>query len=404
MAGSKRRPKPARRRPGEGTTRQRSNGSWEHRVPVGQDAAGHAILKSFYGRTKEEAMQKATVWIAEHPEGPPPASVRGPFNDLLAAYVENRIRPPAGRIGTYEDYLSKIRLHIAPAIGQAPLYEVKLPRINQWLRDLFAATGQGRTVEKCYQIVRAALQYGVDCEILASNPAGHATVPQYEKRQDIRLSRQQADAFVEAAYGRLDLRKSYITSDGKTKRRPAINGRLGLLYDLAVFVGLRRGELLALRYGDLKDGRLTISRQIDDEGREHQYTKTDASRRTVEIADFLDAWMTHRVAQQVEGHGEAWKPDGLVFPTTEGTPILPSNLTRHFKQILAAAGLPDMRFHDLRHTAASLMVDSGASLAAVAKALGHRSPRTAAQRYVHGDEEGASQAISQSRKRVRGAR
>lgn len=402
MARDKRRPKPTRRRPGEGTARQRANGSWEYRVPVGKDTAGRAILKSFYGRTREEAMDKAAAWIAEHPEGPPPPSLRAPLNDLLASWVETCIKPPAGRIGTYEDYLSKIRLHIAPTIGQVALCDLKLHRINLWLRELFEATGQGRTVEKCYQIVRAALEYAVQSETLPSNPAEHATVPEYEKRQDVRLSRAQASALTEAAYGRLDLRQSYTTSDRKTKRYPPIDPRLGLLYDLAVFVGLRRGELLALRYSDLQGDTLTVSRQIDDEGREHNYTKTDAGRRAIEIPDFLPAWAAHRIAQQAEGHREAWKPDGLVFPTTEGTPIRPSNLRRHFLTVLAAAGLPAMRFHDLRHTAASLMIDAGASLAAVSKVLGHRSPRTAAQRYVHGDAEGAREAVKVSRKRVKG--
>lgn len=211
---------------------------------------------------------------------------------------------------------------------------------------------------------------------------------------------------MEAAYGRLhlseDARQLAARATGVHAPSVRFSPRLGLLYELAVFAGLRRGELLALRYGDLVGDELHVSRQVDDEGREHPYTKTDSSHRRVPVGEFLDAWRAHRVAQQAEGHGEAWRPDGLVFPTSEGTIMRTSNLSRHFKQVLAAAGLPPIRFHDLRHTAASLMIDAGAAPTSVSRVLGHRSPRMVMERYSHGDEQGARDAVRASRRRAGG--
>lgn len=369
---------------------------------MGRDTAGRAVLKYFYGRSEAEVHEKAAAWLREHPNGLPPVDQQVPLNHLIATWVETCIRPPTGKIGTYEDYLRTIKRHIAPTIGLTPIYKLRLHDINQWLRAHYEATGHGRTTEKCHQIIHAALEYAVSNEIIPNNPAEHAKVPRYEKRRDTRLSREQALAFIDAAYSRIDLREPYVTKDKKTKHWPKIDPRLGFLFELAVIVGPRRGELLALRYSDLQGDKLHITRQIDTEGRELPYTKTDAGRRVVKLdAELLTSWRAHRAAQQAEGHQEAWKPDGLLFPTTEGTPFEASNLRRLFKSVLAAAGLPDMRFHDLRHTAASLMIDSGASPTSVAKVLGHRTANMVIQRYAHGGEVEASEAISRSHQRVK---
>lgn len=96
-----------------------------------------------------------------------------------------------------------------------------------------------------------------------------------------------------------------------------------------------------------------------------------------------------------EIHDEARKPDGLVFPTEDGTPINPSNLRRHFQTVLAAAGLPlTIRLHDLRHTAASLMLARCSQLVDVSKTLGHSSTSITGDIYAHAYEEGKRKAIA----------
>lgn len=397
MAGNQRR-KPHRRRPGEGTTRQRADGTWERRIPVGPATGG--ALKSFYGRTRDEAEQKADAWRAAHPNGPPTPQQQAPVNDLIAMWQEGAKH----RQTTTEDYDSKIALHIAPTIGKTPAGELRLHDVNLWVAKLFERTGHGRTAEKCLAILSAALDYAVANSILAENVAAKAKAPEYERRRPQPLSLGQFRAFLEAAAGRLDKRKPYKTRDRKTKHRPAIDVRLEALYIVLLYVGLRRGEVLALRWSDLRDGVLHIERQIDRRGRERRYTKTDKSWRAVELDELvLDALSLHQARMQAEDHDQARQPDGLIFPTTEGTRMHPSNLSRHFKQVLAAAGLSQtIRLHDLRHTTGKTAEAAGAPIAAISAMLGHANTAITQKFYGHGDEDGAKVAISKIGKKVRG--
>lgn len=433
--------KQTRRRPGEGSWGTTRTGV-RYRVPVGHHADGRAILKDFYGRDRAEALEKHRAWMAEHPSGPPTVDQLQPLNNLLAAYIEAAIRPPAGAESTYRNHLGLIRRHIAPTIGQRPLVEVTLYRINEWLRELYEKTGKGRTVEQCRNIVRAALNYAVKAGTIPSNPAEHATVPEFQRRKARTLTVAQAQALLDAAGGRLDLRRPVRAKDGTLRRQTAaIETRLECLYLLAVTTGLRRGELLALRYSDIEweQAAITIARTIDTRGKEQHRTKTEASAATIYLDELLVAALkAHRARMQAEGHGEGWKPDGLVFPTTTGQIMLPSNLNRHYKGILEAAGITDpcpvckgsgglgpmvvprargprvtqcpnceghgvltpTRFHDLRHSAGSLMLAEGGTIADVSRTLRHATTAVTAKIYLHGSDEGSRKAVGGVSRRV----
>lgn len=361
--------------------------------------AGGAVLKSFYGRTREEAEQRAAAWLAAHPHGLPTPEQAGPVNALIARWQDGSNH----RQTTTEDYDSKIALHIAPTIGQMPAGELRLHDVNLWVKTL-AASGKGRTAEKCLAILSAALDYAVANGYLAENVAARAQAPEYERRRAQPLSLAQFRALLEAAAGRLDKRKAYTTRDKKTKRHPKIDTRLEVAYVLLLYVGLRRGELLALRWSDLHDGVLFVRRQIDRRGREVAYTKTDKSRRDLELSEeVLDALGLHQARMQAEAHDEARKPDGLVFPTSEGARLHPSNLNRHFKTVLAAAGLPTTtRLHDLRHTAGKTAEAAGVPIAAISAMLGHANTAITQKLYGHADEEGSKVAIKGIGKKVKG--
>jgi integrase len=405
MARNKRKPQPAaqRNRPGEGNWRTRPNGSLEWRVPVGETADGKTFIKSFYGRTEEEARASHAVWAAAHPHGPPTPQEAAPFNDLLAAWVESEIKPPMRKQGTYEDYLNKIDNHISATLGLRITGEIRHHHIMGWLRTM-AAKGRGRTTEKCLEIVKQAFAYGVKNQIITTNPAANVEAPAYERRRAQPLTVPQFRALLEAAGGRVDRRKPYATADGKVKRYPPIETRLEVLYIILLYVGLRRGEVLGLKWGDIVDGVLHIQRQIDDEGRVWAYTKGDANNREVELSDLVqEALGAHQVRMQAEDHDEARKPDGWIFPTAAGTPMRPSNLTKHFKNVLAAAGLsPTVRLHDLRHTTGSTAAAAGVATAAITALLGHASTAITQKLYIHGDGEGTKGAMEGVRRRVKG--
>jgi integrase len=366
---------------------------------VGADAAGETVIKSFYGRTKDESMAKAEAWMQAHPNGPPTPQQSAPLSDIIHMWLTGTQH----RQTTLEDYAAKIDLHIAPTIGRVAVGSLRLHEVNLWVQAL-AATGKGRTAEKCLGIVSAALDYAVANGIVSENVAAKAQAPDYERRKAQPLTLGQFRAFLEAAAGRLDVRKPYKTRDRKVKRYPAIDTRLEAAYVVLLYVGLRRGELLALRWSDLRDGVLHVERQIDRAGRERQYTKTERSRRAIELDDLvLDVLGVHQSRMQTERHDQARLPDGLIFPTSEGVRMHPSNLDRHFKGVLAAAGLPGtLRLHDLRHTTGKTAEAAGVPIAAISAMLGHSSTAITQKLYGHGDHQGVKAAQVKIGRKVKG--
>jgi integrase len=167
--------------------------------------------------------------------------------------------------------------------------------------------------------------------------------------------------------------------------------RLDALYATALALGLRQGELLGLRWEDvdLAENKLEVRRQLQQlRGQPPilKALKTRASRRTLDLPPALvERLAVHRERQRREhvARGEDWAGEGLLFPSTAGTPLIPRNLTRHYKRLLRRAGLPERRFHDLRHTAASLMFGHGLEATAVQRVLGHSSIAITNDTYIH---------------------
>ena len=171
----------------------------------------------------------------------------------------------------------------------------------------------------------------------------------------------------------------------------AQNDRFFTLYYLAISTGMRQGELLGLKWADLdwEKGELTVCRQLTKKkggGFELTSPKTKAGIRQISLgSNALDILREHRKAQQLERQaaGVHWQDQGLVFTSSIGTPIDRSNMRLFFKALLKDAGLPDIRFHDLRHTAASLMLNNGIPLMIVSRRLGHAQPSITLDVYGH---------------------
>lgn len=156
-----------------------------------------------------------------------------------------------------------------------------------------------------------------------------------------------------------------------------MTGRLSPLYHLALFCGLRRGELLALRWADLDLEAATLRVRA---------SKTASGIRTIPLLPHLverlhEHW--HWLHEEYRIAGLDWTGQGLVFPTSVGTPITGRNLFRHFKSVLKQAGLPDVRFHDLRHTCATLLAAEEVPLVIAMRILGHSQMAITAEVYSH---------------------
>ena len=148
---------------------------------------------------------------------------------------------------------------------------------------------------------------------------------------------------------------------------------------------MRQGELLGLRWVDvnLDAGTLRVEHSLQRGTRTLAAPKTHRGRRLLQLAPFVaDALREHRRRQMV-GQGDAWSLSGHVFTTDKGTPLDTRNVTRYFQLALARAGLPHQRFHDLRHAAATVLIEQGVDLAIVSRMLGHSDLATTADVYGH---------------------
>lgn len=236
-------------------------------------------------------------------------------------------------------------------------------------RDRLDAGLAPATVQKIHVVLHKALSQAVAWSLVPHNATEAIKAPRPDQKEARPLSREQARAFLAAAR----------------------EDRLEALYVLAVTTGMRQGELLGLGWDDvdLSRGVVRVNRTLGRSGGRLLLgePKTKKSRRTIPLsAKALDALKAHRKTQVEERIGLAslWEEYGLVFATRTGTPINPSNLRkRSFKRLLKKVGLPPVRFHDLRHTAATLLLMEGVHPKYVQELLGHANVSITLDTYSH---------------------
>jgi integrase len=288
-----------------------------------------------------------------------------------------------------EDYQGVVKRYIESApIGRRRLEKLTPADVQAWVNDL-AKQVAPQTVRNAHARLHKALEVAVRNNYIARNVASRTELPPVPKPEIHPLNFVQTLALLAVVEGH----------------------RWGALYRLAINLGMREGELLGLTWPaiDFERGTIRIFQQLrrvkvkDDPGGARvfvlQTTKTKAGGRTLKLDDdLLDVLRSHQ-AQQAEEQtvlGENWKdPWGnLVFTSETGAPIHASCLLDHFRAMLKAAQLPTIRFHDLRHTAATLMLANGVPLVTVSKILGHSSPAVTAQIYAHALDESKAEAIA----------
>lgn len=275
------------------------------------------------------------------------------LEDWLEAQ-QQRVRPR-----TFQSYESTVRLYIAPSIGAIPLGKLQPEHVARMVGDLSArGTLSPTTVRAAYATIRTALGQALRQDKVIRNVATLTDPPRRNGREMHPLTRDQARALIEG-----------------TRSDP-----LQALYVTALGTGLRQGELLALRWQDvdLQRGELTVRHSLQRFTRELVETKTKRSRRTLRLpASVTAALVAHKDRQAVI------PVSGLVFCTAAGEPLHSVNVTRSLHRALRRLGLPQRRFHDLRHTFATLAIEAGEDLATVSRALGHTSVATTADVYMH---------------------
>lgn len=301
------------------------------------------------------------------------------MSTYLTEWLENAARPTIAN-STYYRYRAAVRSQLVPTFGDTKLKDLAPNQIRSGVQKMIRAGYSDSTVRYVYGVLRTALRSAVEDDLITKTPFRNVKLPQY--RSTMRsLSKDEAQALLSVVEG---------------TRREA-------LYSLALRTGMREGELCALTWKDvdLERGELIVMRSVDTHrgGNDFGSTKT-GERRTVELAPStvakLEAHKKMMTAEQLKAR--SWQMPELVFPNHIGAVTRRTSLMRDFHRDLEAAGLPRIRFHDLRHTAASLMLQQNQPVHVVSQILGHKDPSMTLKRYSHvlrGQQSEAAQKMAE---------
>jgi integrase len=266
---------------------------------------------------------------------------------------------------SFESYERLLRLHVVPAIGYLKLKVLSPPHIRRLYGEKLDAGLSPRTVQYAHVVLQRALKAAVNDGLIPRNPCEAVDPPQVLREEIRPLARDQVRALLGAAAG----------------------DRLEALYVVAVHCGLRQGELLGLKWEDVDlEARTLPVRRTLSKG-EFAAPKTAKGRRSVSLTPTaVEALKRHseRQAKEMVKAGTLYRDRGLVFASLVGTPLSRHNLTRSFKALLGRAGLPRaVRFHDLRHTCATLLLGKGFNGKFVQELLGHAAIAVTLDTYSH---------------------
>lgn len=367
---------PGRRGHGEGSIYQREDGRWCASVDLGY-ADGKRKRKVVYGKTRKEVAEKLKVALRDQQQGLPIAVERQTVGHFLNRWMTDKIAPNR-RPNTTAAYGNIVRLHIIPQIGHIQLAKLTPQDVEGLIRRVREKGLSPEMQRATRKVLRTALNQALKWGLVARNVASLTDAPTVERFPTHALPAHQAQTLLDAARG----------------------DRLEALYALALWLGLRRGEVLGLRWQDVnleaRTLRVEMAQQIAAGGKlELVAPKTERSRRTLPLpaalVPILRAHHTRQLTERLQA-GQCWQDHDLVFCTRHGTPISPRNLVRSFKALLKRAGLPDIRFHDLRHSCASLLASAGVPARVAMDILGHTNISTTMNIYTRVFDDAKRQA------------
>jgi integrase len=378
---------------GEGTIYQRKDGRWEGAAYV-LTSDGSYQRRSRYGKTWDEVHDKLTQLKADSQRGIPVAAQKATVEEYLTYWLHNvsrlKVRPT-----TFVCYESLTRNYLIPKLGKKSVARLTARDIRTFLVQTAAACqccAQGKDAARRARNQRCCAK-GRCCKSVPSDRTVRfllvllSSALQHAVRED-ELPRNVARNVVLSTGRSKDIEPLSI-EEGRHLLAAARGDRLWAVYELAVRLGLRRGELLGLRWRDvdLVAGVVHVRQNLQRVGGELLITETKTQRSTRKLAlpdPCVTALRARRATQLADrlAAGERWTSSDLVFTTRYGTPIEPRNLNRSFAVLCKNAGLRQVRLHDLRHTCASLLHEQGADARTIMEVLGHSSIRVTLDIYT----------------------
>jgi integrase len=341
-----------------------AKGRWVARLTV-HDAAGNAKVISRSARTEKQVQAKLRELLNERDRNAPLTARQQTLQQFLGEWLEsvkNNVRPR-----TYESYSYAVNKHILPVLGGRMLGALTPQHVQQFINSEVGAGLAPRTVRHIYRILKLALKQAIDWGILSQNAARATRLPREVRAEIHPLTTEELPLFLRAITGH----------------------RLETLYRLALGLGLRRGEVLALQWADvnLERGEIEIRNNLQkiDGKLVLGEPKTARGRRRLQLAPSLLASLrAQRERQEAERarYGD-WPANDFIFTTRRGTPYLPDVLLKQFKRMLRLNGLADRRFHDLRHTFVTQLYARGVPIKTISEMAGHSSIVITLNLYAH---------------------
>jgi integrase len=340
---------------------RRADGIWVGALSIGYHGTGKRRRRVVYGNTKTAVLEQLARLRADVSGGVLVDPRRLTVEAFLERWLEDTVRV-AARAGTYVLYKGLVRHHILPQIGGVFLNRLTPAHVQEMLAVREKAGVSPRTRQLAYTVLHRALRQALQWGMISRNACDAVARPRVSRKSMRFLTPDQVKMLLDAARG--------------TRFEP--------LYVLAVTTGMRQGELFGLQWDDvdLANATIHIHHSLQQIGGRLwlDEPKSPTARRIVNLPKMaVFALRAHRERMLAEGH-----PRGTVFRSTNGAMIRKSNFIRQsFRPLLRQAGLPLIRFHDLRHTAATLLLLQKVHPKVVQELLGHSHISITLDTYSH---------------------
>ncbi|MEX2541790.1 MAG: tyrosine-type recombinase/integrase [Trueperaceae bacterium] len=349
---------------GDGTIVRKKNGKYAGAVTLGHDVNGKQVRRYFTAAAREEAEAIRQRLIRERDAGTSLEAHKTTVGEFLRRWLEHKERHV--RPVTHQGYEYIVRRMLEPRLASVRLTDLRALKVEALVGEMLAEGFSARMVRGALGTLKTALKQAVVWQILTSNPAEHVRAP---------------------ALSRVEM-KAWTADETRRFLDAAKCHKLYPLFYLALATGMRRGELLGLHWKevDLEEGWLRVSRSLVKVrgGVQLGEPKTRASRRTLLLsADTVRVLRDHQLDQEIK----LGKLATMVFASSEETHLWPRNVQRRFDALIERASVSKIRLHDLRHTAASLLIRHGVPVKVVAERLGHADPSITLRTYAHMYEE-----------------
>lgn len=345
---------------------KREGNSWYYVFSLGKDSNGKRKQKKKRGfKTKKDAQKALTEAMNSFFKGTYIEPSKTLFQDYLTEWFQTKRRSIGIQTAqVYEHYLNS---RIIPKLGNIAIAELSTLHIQSYINNLQENGLSSSTVKKNYEIIRNSLEHAIDFGLIQNNVALKVKLPKAERKELMVWDEDEVNRFLQTAK----------------------EDRYYIVFYLAVTTGMRQGEILGLRWSDvnLKDGLLSIRQTLSHDGKTFiNGAKTKASLRTIALSEAtIKKLQNHKMisSQEKLAIGPGYLNHNLVISTQIGSPVNPANIRRSFNRLTEVACLPRIRFHDLRHTHASLLLSKGINIKVISERLGHSNIKITLDTYSH---------------------